>query len=77
MVSYPPRLAQHRGDRIKRAAERFSSLPTIGGYQVIDFDGRPVAEHDTPAESRATADELNAAAFAGSGALIAELRRLT
>ena len=75
-VSYPPRLAQQRGDRIKRGAERFSSLPTIGGYQVIDYDGRPVIECETPAESREVADTLNAAAFAGTGALIAELRRL-
>ncbi len=76
MSSYPPRMGQHHGDRIKRPPQRFSSLPTIGGYQVIDYDGRPVIECETPAESRTVADDLNHAAFAGTAALIYELRSL-
>lgn len=75
-MSYPPRLAPHQGVGIKRAAERFTVLPTIDGTQVIDYDGTPVASRETPAESRQIATDLNNAAFAGSNALIAELRSL-
>ena len=74
-MSYPPRYSPPR-DSVKRAPERFTVLPTIEGLQVIDFDGRPVAACETPAESRQIATDLNAAAFAGPHALIAELRSL-
>ena len=74
-MSYPPRYSPPQ-DSVKRAPERFTILPTIGGPQVIDFDGRPVATCETPAESRQIATDLNDAAFAGPHALIAELKAL-
>lgn len=52
---------------------RFTTQPTIGGYEVIDADGRTVYEKPTLREATGTAFRLNKAAAASPQALAAAL----
>ena len=59
----------------KAASEtnRFDVLPTALGFEVIDSDGRPVAEHDEKWAAVKAVDELNQAARLGRAALATAL----
>ena len=59
----------------KAASEtnRFDVLPTDLGFEVIDSDGRPVAEHDEKWVAVQAVDELNQAARLGRAALVTAL----
>ena len=61
--------------KVKAASEtnRFDVLPTALGYEVIDNDGRPVAEHDEKWAAVKAVDELNQAARLGRAALATAL----
>jgi hypothetical protein len=45
--------------------KRFTVLPTIDGFEVIDTDGRPVASRATRRQAAGTAFRLNRAAANG------------
>jgi len=64
--------------KVKAAAEtnRFDVLPTALGFEVIDNDGRPVAEHDEKWTAVKAVDDLNQAARLGRSALATALIRL-
>ncbi len=71
-MSYPPRLAQPGTDgpaSIKMPASRFSVIPTMRGFEVIDHDGRTVDELPSREGAEGVRDDLNEAAAAGSHAL--------
>lgn len=60
--SYPPtiRSAKRGEDRsIKRAAARFEVQTTFIGFEVIDYDGRTVAEEVFEDDAKRLAQELN------------------
>lgn len=65
-VSYPPRFGDD-GPRlgVKTVPHRFDVLPTIDGFQVIDFDGRPVQDEAVEIQARDLARQLNEAAHGG------------
>jgi hypothetical protein len=48
---------------------RFTTQPTIDGFEVIDADGRPVGSRDTLRQATGAAFRLNRAAANGSDAL--------
>lgn len=76
MPSYPPRHAPPGKDgprSVKMPASRFSVLPTLRGFEVIDHDGSPVDELPTQSGAEAVRDDLNEAAAAGGGALARNL----
>lgn len=52
---------------------RFTVLPTILGFEVIDADGRPVDTRETRASANGVAQSLNEAEKAGQAALIGAL----
>lgn len=49
--------------------KRFSVMPSMLGYEVIDSDGRPVALKSNPYDAQAASAELNAAVLDGPRAL--------
>lgn len=57
--------------------ERFTIGASIGGYEVLDFDGRPVIERPTERAASEAAGALNEAAWEGQGSFIAELSALS
>jgi hypothetical protein len=78
-MSYPPRNAPPGQDgprTIKMPASRFSVLPTLRGFEVIDHDGRTVDELPTETGANDVRDDLNEAAAAGGGALARNLSTL-
>lgn len=62
---YPPRFGTPEPHGTKVAPRRFSVIQSIGGHEVIDFDGRPVAERDFEDDAQSLAAGLNEAAFSG------------
>jgi hypothetical protein len=78
-MSYPPRHEQPgvTGPRtIKMPASRFTILPTMRGFEVIDHDGRAVDALPTREGAEGVRDDLNEAAAAGGGALARNLSSL-
>ena len=78
-MSYPPRYSQPGTDgpaTVKMPASRFSVLPTLRGFEVIDHDGRTVDELPTRNGAEDVRDDLNEAAAAGRGALARNLSTL-
>jgi hypothetical protein len=61
--------------KVKSVSEtpRFDVLPTSLGFEVIDRDGRPVAEHDEKWAAVKAVDELNQAARLGRSGLATAL----
>lgn len=79
IVSYPPRYSQpgEAGPAtVKMPASRFSILPTMRGFEVIDHDGRAVDAMPTREGAEGIRDDLNEAAAAGRGALMRNLSSL-
>ncbi len=64
--------------KVKAAREtnRFDVLPTALGFEVIDNDGRPVAERAEKWAALKVVDELNQAVRLGRAALATALIRL-
>lgn len=66
IVSYPDRAIQEAagGDPVKFfTIRRFSVAPSMNGYEVVDSDGRPLADGYAMEEAEAVAAELNDAAM--------------
>lgn len=57
--------------------KRFEVAPSIGGFEVVDFDGRPVAEAASEDDARAAAAALDGAAHEGRATFISELSKLS
>jgi hypothetical protein len=60
-------------DVLDGPAQRFGILASISGYDVIDYDGSPIAQMPDPVSAQAHADDLNAAAWSGPSTLLAAL----
>lgn len=78
-MSYPPKYSQPGTAgpaTVKMPAARFSVLPTLRGFEVIDHDGRSVDELPTREGAEGVRDDLNEAAAAGGGALVRNLSTL-
>ncbi len=54
---------------VKLPPERFSHIPTLDGYEVIDFDGRAVLRGDDLLSVQSVVGNLNDAAQVGGRAL--------
>lgn len=74
-MSFPPYNPGRQS--VKTPAKRFTVQPTISGYEIIDFDCRPVATRDFQHEADGVAADLNRAAFGGSLDLAATLAVLS
>jgi hypothetical protein len=68
--------SSRRSLKIRQATTRFDILPTLYGFEVIDRDGRTVAETDTRAEAETLCHDLDDAAFVGRSALADTIARL-
>lgn len=73
IMSYPPR----RGSGpVKTPPSRFAVASAIDGFEVVDFDGRPVTQEPSEFTAIAIAETLNDAAKGGTRVLSRAIQAL-
>lgn len=70
---FPPRFGS---GSVKQSPSRFSTAFTIGGHEVVDFDGRAVIEVPSAGEASEIVGKLNDAAAGGAVALTRAIQAL-
>lgn len=71
-----PRYPPQGSGNVKQSPRRFSVALTIGGHEVVDFDGRAVTEVPLEDEAYAIMGKLNDAAAGGAVTLARAIQAL-